>query len=235
MKTLKQIYLKILSEQSAMDKAEAIALHTHFWQTRRNDDSYFKHLLRTVKRAIGLGYGSDIQVIALLHDAIEDSINPAKTKELIKKSFPNGSEILQQIEYITHAEGQDYTNYVHNVWKKSPQIAFKVKMLDMWDNLNDNPSPRQFEKYKKAIQNLLDSGVPKNVIPKQILNKLQLVTEAPADDAKKLGLWHIGYGKYVALGDNNQANLVAISRKGVLKFIGKDKEKWTNKFNQINS
>lgn len=62
----------------------------------------------------------------------------------------------------------------------------------------------------------------------------KILYEDPSSDAKKLGLWHIGYGRYVALGKNQQAKLVAVSRKGVLKFVGKDKELWLNKLNQLN-
>jgi hypothetical protein len=63
---------------------------------------------------------------------------------------------------------------------------------------------------------------------------LDILFESPSDDAKKLGLWHIGYGHYVALGYNQQAKLVAVSRKGILKFVGKDKIEWENKLKQLN-
>lgn len=61
----------------------------------------------------------------------------------------------------------------------------------------------------------------------------EILYETPTDDAKKLGLWHIGYGRYVALGDNHQAKLVAVSKKGILKFIGKDAQLWQNKLIQL--
>lgn len=67
---------------------------------------------------------------------------------------------------------------------------------------------------------------------KDIYNKINEIDISSI--TKKLNLWHIGYGHYVALGDNHQAHVVTISRKGVLKFVGKDKELWQNKLNQLN-
>lgn len=165
---------KTLNETvSTLEKAELIVLQTHFWQTRREGDSYLTHLLRTFKRCLTMGYDKNIQILALLHDAIEDSPYPEKTKELIRKTFKDGDKIVKQLDLITHKEGDSYSNYVLNIWKKSPNTVFKVKMMDMLDNLK-NPSTKQFIKYRNAIQYLIDQGVSKNNIPDLILNKLNL-------------------------------------------------------------
>jgi (p)ppGpp synthase/HD superfamily hydrolase len=176
MNSLKQIYYQILIEQrvSDLEKAEQIALQTHFWQFRKSGQSYLNHLMRIVRRCKALGYNEYIQVIALLHDTLEDSKFPQKTRELIKKNFTNGNEILRQIEYLTRDYNTDYNEFVLNIWKKSPNVAFKIKMLDMLDNLIDNPEPAQEQKYRESILNLLNNKVPIDLIPKQILNKLQI-------------------------------------------------------------
>jgi hypothetical protein len=50
--------------------------------------------------------------------------------------------------------------------------------------------------------------------------------------AKRLGLYHLGYGKYAHC-ENFQCKVVAFSKKGVLKFVGHDKDLWQKKLNDL--
>lgn len=156
-----------------LDTAEDLALQTHFWQTRRDGSTYLNHLKRTQLRVRNFGYNKRIQILAILHDALEDGANPKHVENVIRRNFKEPEKIIQNLKLLTHAKGADYSKYVLNVYNKSKD-AFTVKMVDMLDNISDNPMPKQFEKYRNSIIYLINNGVPKNIIPKKILEILKL-------------------------------------------------------------
>ena len=168
MKTISKTY-----DKDQVDRAEDIAIQTHFWQQRRGGQSYAAHLKRVQIRAKSLGYKKRIQILCILHDAIEDGIHPEHVKKVIRKNINNPEQIINDLELLTHSEGQDYSKYVLNIYHKSVD-AFAVKLCDMVDNISDNPTEKQFKKYRDAIIYLLHNGVPVNKIPKQIFNILKL-------------------------------------------------------------
>lgn len=167
MKTL----IQILRESVALDKAEGIALQTHFWQRRRGGESYLNHVHRTYRRAKAIGLDETEQILALLHDCIEDSEYPDKTKETIRKTFKDGQKILEYLDLLTNKPGENYTLHVYDIWKRNKKV-FRVKMLDMLDNISDKPTKNSYIKYRETIQFLLKQGVTS--IPKQVLKILKI-------------------------------------------------------------
>ena len=175
-------------ELSALDTAEDIAQQAHLDQKRKGGKKlpYIIHPKRVQLLAKALGYGLDIQIIAILHDVIEDSDNKEYYENLIKSKF--GNEIYSVVKLLSHDKQMPYEIYLLKLAKSQFKItkrAFKVKMLDMMDNLTDVPSEQQKDKYRNAIQLLIDNGLS-DVVPKQIFKLLgiQSLTEAPKDKAK---------------------------------------------------
>lgn len=160
-------------DRDQLEKAEDIALQTHFWQRRRDGSSYLKHLKRVQVRVYTLGYKKRVQILAILHDALEDGADPLHVENVIRNNLKEPEKILADLKLLTHEPGEPYIPYVLNVYRKSKD-AFTVKMADMTDNLSDKPSENQFKKYRGAIINLLNNGVPKSEIPNKILTILKL-------------------------------------------------------------
>ena len=192
-KTKKQIIVEEftrLLELSILDKAEDIALQAHLHQKRKGvNKPYFIHPKRVQLLAKKMKYGIDVQIVALLHDVIEDTENVKYYYDLIKSKF--GQEILNSVLLLSHDKSVPYDSYLEQLAKsntESAKLSFKVKMLDMSDNLTDMPTDSQKLKYKNAIINLIDKGY-KDKIPVFILNLLKIhdevLQEAPKQDTPK--------------------------------------------------
>lgn len=180
-----------LVELSVLDKAEDIALQAHSQQYRKvGKKPYYIHPKRVQLLAKSLHYGLDVQIVALLHDVIEDAKNPQYYHDMIKSKF--GNEILNAILLLSHDKDVPYMDYLQKLVKSSSPIAklaFKVKMLDMTDNLTDAPSEKQKQKYKDAIETLIADGMAEE-IPKPIYRLLhieELLQEAPKPKPPKPG------------------------------------------------
>jgi hypothetical protein len=173
------------------DVADVVAAHdvatdAHTGQARRHTgDPYISHPKEVQRLAKEMGYGLDIQIIALLHDAIENSKNPEKMKLVIEKRF--GASILKSVMWLTHSKADtSYIQYLIAMAMSSDVAAiraFKVKMLDMHHNLSENPSSKQKEKYRNALVKLMEKGF-KDKIPQILLDTLEIkemLAEAPKD------------------------------------------------------
>ncbi len=160
-------------DKDQLEKAEDIAFQTHFWQTRRDGSTYLSHLKRVQVRAKVMGYKKRIQILAILHDALEDGVDPKRVEYVIRKNLKDAERVLTDLKLLTHKPGENYSDYVLNIYHRSVD-AFCVKMVDICDNISDKPTEKQFMKYKLTIIHLLKNGVPLQKIPKQIINILKL-------------------------------------------------------------
>lgn len=173
--------LMCIVELSAIDKAEDVAQLAHLQQNRISGKPYIIHPKRVQLLAKKLGYGIDVQIIAILHDVLEEVENKKYYENLITSKF--GKEIFSAIKLLSHDNNVEYNVYLEKL-ARTPfniaKIAFKVKMLDMFDNLTDAPPEKQKEKYRNAIQYLVNKQLADNV-PDVILKILQIevLTEAP--------------------------------------------------------
>lgn len=164
---------KLLDEFTDIEWAEDVAQQAHLNQYRRGTgkEPYIIHPKRVQLRAKSLGYGKDVQLLALLHDVMEDSKHPEKYGKKILDKF--GLEFYNNLLMLSHDNNVNYNEYLLKLAFKS-KLAFQVKMLDMCDNLLDSPTEKQFNKYKNAILFLLQNGVNKSMIPNDIFVALGL-------------------------------------------------------------
>jgi len=157
--------ITLIRELSAIDKAQDIAMLTHAGQKRKaSGQPYFIHPYRVYQRAKAAGLSKDIQIIAILHDVYEDSNNKDYIRKEIERQF--GKVILNFILLLSHDKSVDYEQYVLRLAKLS-KVALTVKLLDMLENLKDNPSEKQKTKYLGSIEYLLKNNI--SIDPK-ILN-----------------------------------------------------------------
>jgi (p)ppGpp synthase/HD superfamily hydrolase len=129
--------------------ARNFAQMVHINQFRRDGTTpYFKHVdgvARLVKPQ-----KPEYIATAYLHDVIEDT--DYSSMDLQKIGMPK--MVVDAVLILTKFDHQPYEEYLKKV--KENAIARAVKIADMTYNLNDTPSQKQIEKYKKGLEYLND-------------------------------------------------------------------------------
>ena len=125
-------------------KCLKIAVLAHKWQKRKDGRPYITHRIRVSK-----SFSDErLKCIAILHDVLEDA-----DSEYILPIIP--SEILKPLKLLTKNEWITYENYIFALIGSWDRDAIEVKIADIMDNLSDNPSDKQIEKYSWALEQLL--------------------------------------------------------------------------------
>ena len=122
--------------------AISLAFKYHAGQTRRGGVPYINHLLQVAEQVEP--QDDDARAIAWLHDILEDT--ECSCGDLLDAGVTPGN--VHAVEALTHAAHQSYMEYIQNI----PVNLRDIKIADMVSNLADDPSPRQIEKYIKALQ-----------------------------------------------------------------------------------
>lgn len=134
-------------EQSAklLDKAAEICVRRHAGQRDKTGSAYFQHPMRVAMRC----RTDEEKIVALLHDAIEDSSLTAA--ELLDDGFPQ--YIVDSIISVTKREEESYEEFVTRA-KQNP-IGRVVKLHDLEDNLDvlrlDSVSPEMATRYTRYL------------------------------------------------------------------------------------
>jgi hypothetical protein len=99
------------------------------------------------------------QIVALLHDVVEDSA--IGLPELTTRGFDRPT--LRAVDCLSRRAGETYTDYIGRV--ATDEIAREVKLLDIADNLANNRSLRatpdvlaRIARYEEAFQTLTRAG-----------------------------------------------------------------------------
>ena len=125
-------------------KALELAFMAHKDQRRRSSDEiYFMHPLR-VAAQIGLYGDKELKAAAILHDVLEDT---PITENDLRAIFPK--RVVDLVVLLTHKKDEPYEAYIRRV--KTDQDATKIKIADIHDNLNSNPTEKQLKKYAVAL------------------------------------------------------------------------------------
>jgi (p)ppGpp synthase/HD superfamily hydrolase len=138
--------------KSGMDlitTAKNFAQMAHINQFRRDGKTpYFKHV-DGVARLV-TPQKPEYIATAYLHDVIEDT--DYNSIDLQKIGIPK--MVINAVLILTKFDHLPYEEYLKKV--KENVIARAVKIADMTYNLNDTPSIKQIEKYKKGLDYLKD-------------------------------------------------------------------------------
>ncbi len=125
---------KMANMEFDIDAAIMVAARAHAGQRDkgRPDLPYLTHPMRVMANFDE----QDLQIIAVLHDAVEDSVNTANqitTEDLAAAGA--GDRILAAMEAITHPDDEPYQDYLARV-AANPD-ALKVKLADIDDNADE--------------------------------------------------------------------------------------------------
>jgi len=138
---------------SKLDEAIKLASWYHKDQ-KYADEPYINHLERVCQNVKDCNYGEDYQVVAILHDIIEDTdCTPLE----IEKQF--GGEIRDAVVDITHPKNMEYVKYL-DMALTNP-IAKVVKFCDIMENIRTSYINEGCEnlqlKYEKAIKYMISN------------------------------------------------------------------------------
>jgi (p)ppGpp synthase/HD superfamily hydrolase len=117
--------------------AYAIAERAHAGDFRHLPDArpYFEH----VKDVAALMPTWELKTVAILHDAIEDSVKKPEGIKVTEDTLKTAGiplHIVAGVVAMTRPEGMDYAKYVENVVKRN-DLARAVKLADNYVNLKD--------------------------------------------------------------------------------------------------
>lgn len=130
-------------EHQLLSLAIKLAEDAHKEALDKGGSPYIGHPLRVMSRM----NATDEKIVAVLHDAIEDS--PLTLEDLSALGF--SSSILEALDAITKRDGENYEVYLSRVMVNP--IALKVKIADMTDNMDvsriPNPTPKDYKRLKK--------------------------------------------------------------------------------------
>ena len=145
-----------------LNKVYTTADFAHLGQKRRTGEPYIVHPER-VSEIVKQYYPDNkvARMIALLHDSLEDAIDLGNVEDeeemiaLIDDSISDddiADEVVNAVLALTKPETADYESYLFSILDNKNAVI--VKLADMLDNLTDNPSEKQKNKYKKALDSI---------------------------------------------------------------------------------
>ncbi|MDO7904869.1 GTP pyrophosphokinase [Paenibacillus sp. JX-17] len=133
-------------------QAVMLAAHYHDGQTDKGGNPFVFHPLRLMLKALS----EEEQVIAILHDLIEDT--SITISELERRGF--NSEVTAAVEALSRGEHESYDDFIRRIKKNT--LARRVKILDLQDNVEmvrhkdlDAQREKQLRKYSRALDILL--------------------------------------------------------------------------------
>lgn len=136
-----------MSKYMTSNKFLDLVLEAHSGQKRRDGSDYSSHPVRVANRVRRL-FPEDTGVMfqaALGHDLFEDT---EITRSTLYARGVN-PEVIRLIGILTFEDGMNYEDYIARI--AADPMAREIKQLDMEDNLNDDPTPKQIRKYSRGL------------------------------------------------------------------------------------
>lgn len=155
-------YISVILKEQNLSPVQATAQYAHRGQKRRTGEPYIVHPNRVAD--IVSSYYPENKIAyysALLHDSLEDAIDQGNVSDeeemiaLIHDSIESpeiANEVIETVFALTKPKNANYGEYLLSL--SGNENALIVKMADMLDNISDNPSDRQKEKYSLALEQL---------------------------------------------------------------------------------
>ncbi|STQ93517.1 Bifunctional (p)ppGpp synthase/hydrolase RelA [Janthinobacterium lividum] len=142
------------TRRGTLERAIEIAAATHAGQTDKGGAPYILHPLRVMLR---VAPGAQ-QIVAVLHDVVEDSDGNVTFDDLAREGF--SQEVIDGVRAVTKAEGESYEAFIARA-ALNP-VGKAVKLADLAENSDlsriDRPTEKDLErgeKYRRAIQQLM--------------------------------------------------------------------------------
>lgn len=130
------------------NQAKFLAKLAHKGQKDKAGEDYFHHLERVREKV----YGLRVEVLAWLHDIVEDTKVELDDLRLF---FP--SDIVRDVSILSREDSESYTEYIRRVKQSGSENAIQVKLADLNDHLDheENISLSLAKRYRKAKEILL--------------------------------------------------------------------------------
>ena len=109
---------------ATLEKAIELAARYHAGQRDKEGLPYITHPLRVLQRV----QGEEAQIVAVLHDTLEDT--DLSADDLRREGFSEA--VLQAVEAVTHRPNEPYADYVVRCARLD--VARRVKLADLEDN-----------------------------------------------------------------------------------------------------
>jgi len=142
---------------ATLERAIEIATQIHEGQTRFDGSPYINHPLRVMGTVATQGHSELTQIVAVLHDTVEDSDGQLTFDDLRRQGFDD--QVVYPLELLTKNPEMDtdYELYVQRLAVNPRSRA--VKRADLFDNMDltglDNPSLKRIETIEKYGRSLL--------------------------------------------------------------------------------
>ena len=144
--------MKDISGQGTLERAIEIAARRHAGQVDKGGAPYILHPLRVMLR---VARGAQ-QIVAVLHDVVEDS--EVTFEDLEREGF--SAEVINGLRAVTKVEGESYEDFVARA--ALDPVGKAVKLADLMENSDlsriAEPSQKDLErveKYGRAIRYLM--------------------------------------------------------------------------------
>lgn len=109
-----------------LEGAIQLATAAHAGQVDKAGEPYINHPLAVMRRAKDSGLDEDLQIVAVLHDVVEDSDHTLKT---LRKAGANG-RVIRVIQVLTHVEGESNEQYWETISLSHDAVVLKDCDLD---------------------------------------------------------------------------------------------------------
>lgn len=144
-----------LMEPRRLEHAISLAAAAHAGQVDKAGQPYILHPLRVMLSGVVLPNVED-RIVAVLHDVVEDT---SLTLDIVRTHF--GATIAESVDVLTRRRYTDYDGYIQRIIESHDDVAVRVKMADLKDNMNmsrlPDPTERDYlrlTKYMKAARRL---------------------------------------------------------------------------------
>ncbi len=140
---------------ATLERAIELATEVHEGQFRFDGSPYITHPLWVMRCVESLGHSVTTQMVAVMHDAVEDSGGALTFDQLRDEGF--GDDVVYPLQLLTKEPDADYDLYVQRLAPNPRSRA--VKKGDLFHNLDltglENPSLDQILRIEKYSRSLL--------------------------------------------------------------------------------
>lgn len=134
---------------ATIEKALQIAAKAHEGQKDKDGQPYILHPLRVMHAVEGM----EAQIIAILHDVVEDT--SVTIEDLRAAGF--SETILAGVRCVTHGKEESYADYV--VRCKSNPLGRQVKLADLEDNSRLSRLILRPDRLERDLKRMLKYGL----------------------------------------------------------------------------